>query len=104
MKQIVGPFIQNPALIALIGGLFFVAYLLLRGKPERRSSALLVPATAWLLWALWEWAVLVFSPEANIRVDLLLIIPLVLIASGFGIAALFFKRKPGDPKKPSAAE
>ena len=29
MEQIVGVFIQNPALIALIGGLFFVAYLLL---------------------------------------------------------------------------
>ena len=96
MEQIVGPFIQNPALIALIGGLFFVAYLLLRGKPERRSSALLVPATAWLLWALWEWAIVVFSPEADIRVDLLLIIPLVLVASGYGIAALFFKRKPAD--------
>lgn len=76
MEQIVGPFIQNPALVALIGGLFFVAYLLLRGNPARRSSALLVPATAWLIWTVWEWAVLVFSPEADIRVDLLLIIPL----------------------------
>ena len=60
----------------------------------RRSGALLVPATAWLLWALWEWVIAVFSPEADIRVDLLLIIPIVLILSGFGIAALFFKRTP----------
>jgi hypothetical protein len=92
--SIFNAFVQNPAWIALIGGLFFVAYLFLRGNPQRRSRALLVPATAWLLWAVWEWAITVFSPEANIRVDLLLIIPVVLIASGFGIAALFFKRTP----------
>ncbi len=87
-------FIQNPAWLALIAGLFFVAYLLLRNNPLRRSRALLVPATAWLLWAVWEWGIVTFSPEANIRVDLLLIIPVVIIASGFGIAALFFRRTP----------
>jgi hypothetical protein len=40
-------FIQNPAWIALISGLFFGAYGLLRNKPDRRSRALFVSAAAW---------------------------------------------------------
>ena len=62
-------FVANPALIALISGLFFGAYLLLRNTDwahNRRVNTLLIPATVWLLWAIWEWAVLTFSPEANI--------------------------------------
>ena len=34
-------------------------------------------AVAWLAYAGWEWLVLVKSPEANIRVDLLLIWPVI---------------------------
>jgi hypothetical protein len=33
---------------------------------------------AWLLFAGWEWLVMLVSPEANIRVDLLLIWPILL--------------------------
>jgi hypothetical protein len=33
-----------------------------------------------------------FSPESNIRVDLLLIIPVVLIATAYGIIRLFMAR------------
>lgn len=84
-------FVQNPALIALISGIFFGAYLLLRGNTALRSRALLVPATAWLLWAVWELAITLFSPEANIRVDLLLVIPVVLIAAAYDIIMLFVK-------------
>ncbi len=86
------PFVNNPALIALPAGLFFAAYVLLRNRAwaqGRRINALLVAAIAWLGWAVWEWAVTTFSPEANIRVDLLLLIPLVLIASLVGVVLLF---------------
>ena len=38
-------------------------------------------AFAWLAYASWEWLVLVNTPEANIRVDLLLILPLVALAT-----------------------
>ena len=46
-------------------------------------------ATAWVIYAAWEWLVVTFSPEANIRVDLMLICPVVLILSiWFTIRAL----------------
>jgi hypothetical protein len=35
----------------------------------------LAAAVAWLAYAAWEWMVLVRTPEANIRVDLLVIYP-----------------------------
>ena len=50
-----------------------------------RNWALLIPTVGWGLFAVWEWAVSTFSPEANIRVDLLCLIPGVLIASVAGI-------------------
>lgn len=88
-------FVANPALIALIAGLFFGAFLLIRNTEwarTRRINTLLIPATVWLLWAIWEWGVMTFSPEANIRVDLLIIIPLALIASAAGIVLPFLSR------------
>ena len=51
----------------------------MRGAP--RANALWIPALAWLAYAGWEWLVLVMSPDANIRVDLLLIWPVVALAT-----------------------
>ena len=47
----------------------------------RRATALLVPAAAWLLYAAWEWLITVRSPEANIRIDLLVLWPVLAILS-----------------------
>lgn len=44
-----------------------------------RRRALWVPAAAWGLYALWEAAVVAVTPEANIRVDLLVIWPALLV-------------------------
>ena len=86
-------FVQNPAGIFLVAGLFFMAFLLLRKtNAVSHPKLLLWPATAWAIWAIWEFMVLHFSPEANIRVDLLLIIPVVLIATAYGIIRLFLAR------------
>ncbi len=91
-------FVQNPPMIALVAGLFFGAYLLARRSARRgRSRWLLWPTVTWAAWALWELAIVLFSPEADIRVDLLLIVPLVLIASVIGILMLFVPRKPSAP-------
>lgn len=47
----------------------------------RHPRPLLVAAMAWALYAAWEWLVKVRTPEANIRVDLLLIWPVLLVVS-----------------------
>ena len=47
----------------------------------KNSTALLVPTIGWALYAVWEWFVVTRSPEANIRVDLLIIWPVLLILS-----------------------
>jgi len=89
--EIVSEFITNPALLLLIGLLFFAAYLLLRDRAGStlRPRALLWPGVAWMLWAIWEFGIIRLSPEANIRVDLLLVIPLVLVVSIVGLVRFF---------------
>jgi hypothetical protein len=51
----------------------------LRGQPH--ANTLWVPAILWLAYAVWEWLVLTLSPEANIRIDLMLIWPVVGIVT-----------------------
>ena len=46
---------------------------------------LLVAAGAWLAYAAWEWLVQARTPEANIRVDLLLIWPVLAILSMWAV-------------------
>jgi hypothetical protein len=52
---------------------------LVRGAETRHPNALLVPVVALLLYAGWEWLVVTRSPEADIRFDLLLIWPVLLV-------------------------
>ena len=42
-------------------------------------------AGAWALYAAWEWLVQVRTPEANIRVDLLVIWPALALLSAWGL-------------------
>jgi hypothetical protein len=93
--DIISQVITNPTLLLLIGLLFFVAYLLLRKRAgdNLRPRALLWPGVAWVLWAIWEFGIARVSPEANIRVDLLLIIPVVLVVTILGIVRLFWIRQ-----------
>lgn len=93
MNTIVGPFIQNPAGIFLVSGLFFAAYMLTKGKSMiANPKGLLWPATAWAIWAIWEFLIVWFSPEANIRVDLLLIVPIIAISILWGLYSAFVAR------------
>ncbi len=95
MDVVSGWFVGNPVLILLIGAVYAVAYLLVRfrGSERLRAQALLLPAIAWTVWAVWEFFVTRFSPEANIRVDLLLIVPIVLILSVVGIVGVFWPKR-----------
>lgn len=76
--------VGKPLSILLVAVLFGLAHLIAQRAgvlSDRHPRSLLVVAAAWAAYALWEWLVVVFTPEANIRVDLMLIWPAVLIVS-----------------------
>ncbi|MEO9612459.1 MAG: hypothetical protein ABJG86_10395 [Nitratireductor sp.] len=50
-----------------------------------------VAAALWLAYALWETAVQIMTPEANIRVDLLVIAPILVVVS-LAALALFLRK------------
>lgn len=85
MMQFLGSlFVQKPLNILAVAAVFAVAYLILRFTglgTGKQPSALLIPTVGWALYAAWEALVLWRTPEANIRVDLLVILPVLLILS-----------------------
>lgn len=88
MKWIASLFVHKPLNILIVAVVFLVGFIALRASAwagERHPAALLVPAIGWGLYALWEWLVMVRTPEANIRVDLMVIWPVLLILSVFFI-------------------
>lgn len=75
--------------------------LLLVWLAERpRSRAMLLVALAWLTYAAWEWLVLMQSPDANIRVDLLFIWPFLGLLTLWAFLKLgltvFVRKKAND--------
>lgn len=76
--------VQQPGNILVVASCHFALWLLchltvMRDAP--RANVLWIPGVLWLAYAAWEWLVLVKSPEANIRVDLLLIWPLIALVT-----------------------
>ena len=72
--------VQQPLHILLMAGVNLALWAILGATALRsvpRSNVLWLPAALWLAYAAWEWLVLAKTPEANIRVDLLLIWPLI---------------------------
>ena len=77
-------FIERP-LLAIVPGLVFLA---LYARSRRRS--ILLAGIAWLAYAIYEVAMeqrWLCTGECNIRVDLLLIYPVLLLLSLFGLVA-----------------
>ncbi|HJU65669.1 MAG TPA: hypothetical protein VJ596_08325 [Gemmatimonadaceae bacterium] len=71
-------FVEYPALALLPALVFFALY----GQARRR--ALLIAGATWLLYALYEYGMkrrVLCSGECNIRVDLLLLYPALLVMS-----------------------
>ncbi|WP_223471189.1 hypothetical protein [Massilia soli] len=87
METIAALLIGKPWRSALVAMLFLVLYLWRRSQAadvSRRSHMPLLAALAWASYAVWEWVILLRTPEANIRVDLLLIYPLLAVLSLWG--------------------
>jgi hypothetical protein len=93
LTTLFGPFVQQPLLILLVSAIFFGAYLLLRSSGTLHPRALLWPAIGWLVWAVWEYMLMLFSPDADIRVDLLVIIPVLIVLTIGGIVRLLWPRR-----------
>ena len=96
------PFVWHPERIAFVSGVFFLsflcAYLRNRKYVQLRHWLLLVCAIMWGLFAAWESHCV--AMEYNIRVDLLLICPILIGLSLFSVfvnirPSLRFRRKQG---------
>lgn len=99
MQLIASLLVGKPLNILAIAFVFLAGHLVLkRAMPGAGRSArpLLYAAVGWALYSAWEWLVLVKSPEADIRVDLLLILPALAIGSAVAIALSLFARSSGS--------
>jgi len=88
MELFASLFVGKPLSILAVAALFLAGYLALRFTAlgaGRHPGWLLAAAGAWGLYAVWEWLVLVRTPEANIRVDLLVIWPVLAILSAWAL-------------------
>lgn len=84
MQWLASIFVGKPLNIAVVAAVFLAGYAGLRASAAgagRHPRMLLVTAGAWLAYAAWEWLVQARTPEANIRVDLLLIWPTLAVLS-----------------------
>ena len=76
--------VQQPAHILLVAAVILALWVIcaatiLRKVPK--ANILWIPAALWLAYAGWEAWVLAKTPEADIRVDLLLIWPVISIVT-----------------------
>ena len=88
IEWLAGRLVGQPAHILVVAGALAAAWALgratlLRGIPE--ANVLWVPAALWLAYAGWEWLVVTRSPEANIRVDLLLVWPVLALTTAWAL-------------------
>lgn len=72
-------FVQKPLHIMIVAVVFLLSFLLVRQR------SMLIAFIAWTVYALWEFIVNVKTPEADIRVDLLLIWPVLFIISFWAV-------------------
>ena len=92
MEFLATMFLGKPQHILTVAVVFLAGYLVLRFTPignARHPRSLFIASTAWGLYAAWEWLVLIKTPEANLRVDLLVIFPVLTILSTWALYRLF---------------
>lgn len=91
MEQFLVLFVQHPLRIVALAAIYAVAWGAVRATGNPRN-ALLAPACFCLAFAAWEWFVTTRSPEANIRVDLLAIWPLLGLLTLWALYQTFKRR------------
>jgi hypothetical protein len=92
MELLVSLFAGKPQNILAVALVFLAGYLALRFTAlgiARHSRPLVITSTAWGLYAAWEWLVQIKTPEANIRVDLLVMWPVLAILSAWALFRAF---------------
>ena len=92
MRLLASLFVGKPLNILAVAAVFVAVHIVLRtaGKAGGHlHRPTLVAAAAWGLYAAWEWLVQARTPDANIRVDLLLIWPVLALLSAWAIIRAF---------------
>jgi hypothetical protein len=92
MELLASVFVGKPLNILAVAIVFLAGYLALRFTAlgtARHPRPLLIASTAWGLYSAWEWLVQIRTPEANIRVDLLVIWPVLAILSAWALLRAF---------------
>jgi hypothetical protein len=98
MGDVLAWFVHQPLRLAALAVPFILTWLVLRrgsGSRAVRSRAALYPAGFFLAFAAWEWLVMWRSPEADIRVDLLVIWPVAVIIAIRALLRIFAGRSNG---------
>lgn len=88
METLASLLVGKPQNILVVAIAFLVGYLVPRFTAlgnRRRFASLLIASVAWGVYAAWEWLVQAKTPEANIRVDLLVIWPMLAILSAWAL-------------------
>jgi hypothetical protein len=101
LLSIMSVFILLPAGALAIAAVFLVLYL------RSKSATCLVTAAIWALYFIYEslmQARILCTGECNIRVDLLLIYPFLLILSLLAIVLFLFRRNRASPATRSRGE
>ena len=89
MELLASMVVHKPLNILLVAVLFGIGLQIRRGSAGGSPTSMLIVAAGWALYAAWEWLVMTRTPEANIRVDLLVIWPVLLALSGWSIYLAF---------------
>jgi len=92
MELLASLVVGKPLNILVIAVVFFAAYFVLRFVASgiaRHFRWLLIASFVWGLYAAWEWLGQIKTPEANIRVDLLVIWPVMAILTVFAFFRAF---------------
>lgn len=88
MELLASWFVGEPLHILAVAFVFLGSHLVLRLTSlgaGRDTGPMRIAFGGWALYAAWEWLVQARTPEANIRVDLMLIWPLLAALSAWSL-------------------